>query len=371
MSEKMREVYEAYDMEIQGVGRGRGAIVLTTDKGVRQISPLLGSELRLAQEKDFKDKLVNAGFPYVETVVENKEGELFSVDRYGNAFVCREYFQGRECSPTCLRDMEKAAINLARFHQISREIYEDATCRLPEKRGIHLPEESTSQSLDDSKRQLPEDGKSDQIKSRLSGDKKDREPGNLPSKARELRRIKNFMEKRSVKSDFELTYMRNYDYFYNQAAECLEMFKKNFVGSPRWNGYCHGTYNHHSVTFCDGFIATINFDRFHEGYQLMDLYQFLRKAMEKNGYDIQMFADILGAYSQIQPLEKEDYEFIYIMYSFPEKFWKIGNRYMNRRKSYISPVLMEKLAKVIEDDQEKKKILREISCFYGLHKLTK
>jgi len=47
--------------------------------------------------------------------------------------------------------------------------------------------------------------------------------------------------------------------------------------------------------FCDGYIATINFDRFHVGYQLMDLYQFLRKAMEKNRYDITMAKDILSA----------------------------------------------------------------------------
>ena len=38
MAEKMGEVYEAYDMEVQGTGRGRGAVILMTDKGVRQVS---------------------------------------------------------------------------------------------------------------------------------------------------------------------------------------------------------------------------------------------------------------------------------------------------------------------------------------------
>ena len=92
--------------------------------------------------------------------------------------------------------------------------------------------------------------------------------------------------------------------------------------------------------------------------------------MEKNKYDIEVARDILSAYNQMMHLSREDYEFIYLMYSFPEKFWKISNRYMNTRKSYISPVLVEKLQKVIEDDQEKLKILSEISDTYGLHKLT-
>ena len=42
MAEKMGEVYEAYDMEVQGIGRGRGAIILMTDKGIRQVSSLMG-----------------------------------------------------------------------------------------------------------------------------------------------------------------------------------------------------------------------------------------------------------------------------------------------------------------------------------------
>ena len=137
--------------------------------------------------------------------------------------------------------------------------------------------------------------------------------------------------------------------------------------NDKWIGYCHGSYNYHSVLFCDGFIATTNFDKFHVGYQLVDVYQFLRKALEKNDYDVSYARDILDSYSQIQQLGKEDYRFIYIMLSFPEKFWKISNRYMNLRKNYISPVLMDKLTRVIEDEQQKSHILSEFSNIYGLH----
>ena len=43
LSEKMSEVYEAYDMEILGAVRGRGSMILKTDQGIRQISPFDGS----------------------------------------------------------------------------------------------------------------------------------------------------------------------------------------------------------------------------------------------------------------------------------------------------------------------------------------
>lgn len=329
LAEKMGEVYEAYDMEVQGTGRGRGAVILMTDKGVRQVSSLNGTDERLQQEKEFKDKIYEKGFCNIDRVVANREDELVTCDRYGNPFVCREYFQGRECNASSIRDLEKAVINLAWFHRAGRELY---------------MEENTSYTK--------------------------KTPGNLDRKVNELRRIRNFVSRRTLKNDFEMLYIKTFDYFYSQAEKCLSLFQDNFTYNDKWLGYCHGSYNYHSVMFCDGYIATINFDRFHVGYQLMDLYQFLRKAMEKNRYDITMAKDILSAYSQINYLEHEDYEFIYLMYSFPEKFWKISNRYMNTRKSYISPVLMEKLQKVIEDDQEKLKILSEINDTYGLHKLT-
>ncbi len=329
MAEKMGEVYEAYDMQIESIGRGRGAIILRTDKGIRQIASLSGTDERLQQEKDFKDKMYDKGFCYIDRVIPNVDDEIVTCDRYGNPYVCREYFEGRECSFSNIRDLEKAVLNLALLHKAGRELY-------------------------------IEEGSRPLLKM----------PGNLDRKVRELRRIRNFIRDRNKKNDFEILYIKSFDYFFEQAEKCLELYCLHFKCDERWIGYCHGSYNYHSVMFCDGYIATTNFDRFHVGYQLMDLYQFLRKTMEKNKYDIEVARDILSAYNQMMHLSREDYEFIYLMYSFPEKFWKISNRYMNTRKSYISPVLVEKLQKVIEDDQEKLKILSEISDTYGLHKLT-
>ena len=97
MSEKMSEVYEAYDMEILGAVRGRGSMILKTDQGIRQISPFDGSEERLEQEREFKENLYETGFHHIDRCVPNREGELITCDRYGNPYVMREYFEGREC----------------------------------------------------------------------------------------------------------------------------------------------------------------------------------------------------------------------------------------------------------------------------------
>lgn len=325
MLEKMSEVYEMYDMEILGTGRGRGAIILKTDKGIRQLMPLSGTDKRINEEKNFKDRLYDAGFIHIDRLIENTEGELVTWDRYGTPFVMREYFEGRECMSGNPEDLKQAAGNLAEFHIKAAEVQTD---------GRNIQDLSEG----------------------------------LFKKTREMKKIRTFISKRPDKNEFELTYIKAFDYFYRQAKECETMLINDTSGGPEHMGYCHGAYNYHSLLFCDGYIATMGFDRFHAGCQLMDLYQFIRKVMEKNNYNFEFVILILEEYNRVIPLCEKDYDFIYMMCSYPEKFWKIGNRYMNSKKSWISPVNMEKLLKVIADEQEKQKILSEFTHYYGVHK---
>lgn len=325
MSEKMSEVYEAYDMEILGAVRGRGSMILKTDQGIRQISPFDGSEERLEQEREFKENLYETGFHHIDRCVPNREDELITCDRYGNPYVMREYFEGRECNPGSIYDLNQAAANLAVFHIRGRELY---------------AKEGRTYAY--------------------------REPGNFRRKTQEMKKIRSFISKRPTKNDFELLYIEAYDTFYRQAIDCQAMMdacdRTNIAGHI---GYCHGTYNYHSVLFCSGYLATVNFDRFHVGYQLIDLYQFIRKVMEKNNYNFDMAVKIIEEYDRILPLTREDYRYIYILYSYPEKFWKVSNRYMNSRKCWISPANLEKLSKLITDEQEKQKFLSDFCNHYG------
>ena len=325
MSEKMSEVYEAYDMEILGAVRGRGSMILKTDRGIRQISPFNGSEERLEQEREFKENLYETGFHHIDRCVPNREGELITCDHYGNPYVMREYFEGRECNPGSICDLNQAAANLAIFHIRGRELY---------------AKEGRTYAY--------------------------REPGNFRRKTQEMKKIRSFISKRPTKNDFELLYIEAYDAFYRQAIDCQAMMdacdRTNIAGHI---GYCHGAYNYHSVLFCGGYLATVNFDRFHVGYQLIDLYQFIRKVMEKNNYNFDMAVKIIEEYDRILPLTREDYRYIYILYSYPEKFWKVSNRYMNSRKCWISPANLEKLSKLITDEQEKQKFLSDFCNHYG------
>ncbi len=340
LAEKMSEVYSAYDIQINQVMRGRGAYVLRTDKGIFQLKPMDGSPSRLGAEYEFKVGLVELGFESIDYCVKNVDGELYTCDRYGNPYVLRRFFLGRECNPLNQQDVIFGVRNLARFHQVGKRAFEQS------EKDVHI---------------------------RITGDFKKKNQG--------IKRVNNYILKQKSKRDFETKFLKTFDYFYDQGVKCQQEFEElSQVGGKevyddnefeahnfRHLGYCHGMYNHHSLVITDGVdvpIGTIGFDKFYLGNQMDDLYHYARKMVEKNDYSFKLLTTILDEYSKVNPLDRQDYQYIYINYCYPEKFYKLGNQYMNGSKNWLSPKLQEKLDRFIEDEGKKQLLLDKMKKMY-------
>ncbi len=339
MAEKMSEVYNAYDIRINQVMRGRGAFILRTDQGLFQLKALDGSPSRLEAEYKFKEGLVELGFESIDYCVKNMDDELYTCDRYGNPYVLRRFFLGRECNPLTQQDVLLGVRNLAKLHQVGKTAFEKS------EKDVHI---------------------------RLTGDFKRRNQA--------IKRVNNYILKQKSKKEFEIKYSKTFDYFYEQGVCCQKEFesmttdagrtgeknndnKENFVHL----GYCHGMYNHHSLVMTEDEktpVGTIAFDKFYLGNQMDDLYHYGRKIVEKNNYSFDTLRSILEEYDKINTLDKSDYQYIFINYCYPEKLYKLANQYMNGSKNWLSPKLLEKLDNFIDDEGKKQVLLEKIRKMY-------
>lgn len=86
--------------------------------------------------------------------------------------------------------------------------------------------------------------------------------------------------------------------------------------------------------------------------------------MEKSNYNIKLLQLALREYNNIIELNNEDYEYIYLLFSYPEKFWKLSNFYYNTKKTFISPKNMEKLQLIIAQDQIREEFLSSYLDIY-------
>lgn len=320
LNEKQREIVEQYDVLVESSFRNRGCLHLVTDKGLFMITPYQGSPMRLACECELQMRLTEAGFTRVDRVIPNKENGLIVYDKYRSPFIMKQAYEGRECNLKEEKDVRLACRNLARLHRTLR-LLEDYKV---EKRETPL---------------IPE---------------------MLKGKTLELKRIRNYIKKSGRRTEFELTFSSCYEQFYGEAMEALTLAQG--LTDTYWKrgyGICHGAYHQHNVLLDGEEVTTLNLGQFHYNQQILDFYNILRKAMEKNQYSIGLMEAAVAAYKEELDFEKEDAMVLYILFSFPEKFWKISNQYYNSKKCWMPPKNLEKLKKTVEQNEKRRKFLQE------------
>ena len=203
------------------------------------------------------------------------------------------------------------------------------------------------------------------------------------------------IREKKQKNEFELLYLNYYDDFYEQgvvAAKKLSKtnYKELLQESIKEGAVCHGNYTYHNIimlknkvdTLSKNFvppgwvnkqslsvadlggasnpIATTNFEKSYIGLQICDLYQFIRKVMEKNDWDIMYGSNIIEAYDRVKSISKEEMNILYLLLLYPEKFWKITNFYYNGKKSWISGRNTQKLNTIGEQNEKKQMFLEKL-----------
>lgn len=321
MNEKQMEIVEQYDVEVKSSFRSRGCLHIETDRGLFMVMPYYGSPMRLACELELQKKLEAEGFDKVDQICPNRENGLISYDKYRTPFILKKAFEGRECNLKDEKDLETACSNLARLHKTLNELEE-----------YHVDNRITPSI-----------------------------PTMLKSRKQELKRIRNFMKKSGRRTEFELTFTSCYEEFYEEAETALSMAENRTQDYFREGyGICHGAYHHHNIMILPEGTATLNLGQFHYNQQILDLYSFIRKALEKNHYQKRVFEIAIRGYEQEISLKTGDLERLLMLFTFPEKFWKISNQYFNNKKCWMPPKNLEKLKKTIEQNTGRKQFLQDL-----------
>ena len=272
MDEKLAAILEQFDIEVKNTYRSRGGTVCITEDGAKILKEFHSSAGKLQDEYELKKSLREEGFVFIDQHLKNKQGTFFAEDRYHTIYIMKEFYEGRECDIRNGVDVKLAAKNLARFHKCVRKI----------------------EASERSKNQY--------------------QPLNflMEKRMKEMKRAKTYMENAIKKGEFEHLYITSFLGFFEQAQEAIAICKQ--LGEEKEKqclGICHGEYNQHNVIKMEKGIATINLEHFCYQNQLLDLHQFLRKALEKNQYDKEIAKKILSGYDQVRPFEQGDYKILY------------------------------------------------------------
>lgn len=357
MEDRSQEALKRYRLKIYNIYRARGAFLLESDCGLKLYKCFEGSRNRALFENKVKEHLLQHGYSNTDLFVKTIEDDIISEDSAGCQYIMKNWFWGEECNLKELSQIEAASSNLARLH-----------CIL--------------QGVDFTKEQLDHNISPDLMET-------------FDKRNRELKRVKAYIRDKRQKNEFELSYLNYYDSFYEQgltAASRLtsSLYQKLMAEAIGRRSVCHGNYTYHNIIMlknkADAMtrtyippgwinkqpltaselgggqspIATTNFEKSYIGLQIGDLYQFVRKVMEKNDWDILYGSNIIEAYDRIKPISKAELYVLYLLLLYPEKFWKITNFYYNGKKSWVSGRNTQKLNIIGEQNAKKEMFLNKL-----------
>ena len=321
MYNQIEAILSQYDMEIDEIVKGRGVYICNSNKGRYVLTGFRGAEEKGQLLCNYLVELKNLGF-VVPQIEKNKKNEIVSIDEgTGERFLLKEYVEGSELNVNQLQELKEAISLLAEYHKAAIVIYQDMDRTI----------------VDGDKDVMAEKEKH----------------------YKELVKARNYIRSRKKKQEFERVYLNAYESMLQTAKESLGILDKKSDTQPNFC-ICHGEYNQHNVIHVERRWQVINFEEFLFGWSILDLAFFLRKILEKNEWDISIGKQLLESYTKVRPLSAVEYEKLYGLLLFPEKFWKVTNHYMNSRKSWISERDIEKLKKVIAQENQRLNFLENV-----------
>lgn len=324
MNEKALTVLEQYDLEMNGTYRTKGNYGCDTTTGRYILQEYNNSNEKMATMKILYNHLEDSGFQ-TDYVIENKEGSYVSISEDGYSYILKRWFDAEECNAYNQEHILSATKRLAEFHHICEN-----TCDWwGEDKGLHT-------------------GKN--ILKKFS------------RYTNEIVQIKNYIKKRKNKNYFEIELQKISNDYYNQCVSALDVIRQSeyenvFDISVNHKSINHGSYNYHNIMFDGDMVIFVNLTKVTYAPQIQDLYDFLRKIMEKNNWDAELGRKILDTYDQSRTISTAEYKILKAMMCYPEKFWKIVNYYYNSNKAWYSEKNEEKLKQFQKQEKYRRKFI--------------
>jgi len=324
MQEIAKEIIEKYGFEVKNINSFRGVNILDTSEGKKILKRCNLSTGRILFIHGAKEHLVRNGFIDIDRYTKSVEGEPFITINSIN-YTVSDGFEGRECNFDIRDDVIKATRTLAIIHQKSKGYIYDQGTFPKDELGIL--------------------------------------PNVLKKRLYEIKRLKKLAQKGKKKFD----YMVNdyIDYFYDLGLNTFRLLNNSkyneLVNITKFEGsFCHCDYTHNNIIFNNDRTVITNFENCSLELKIYDVVNLIRRKLRKCNWNPLEAQIILNEYNNIEKITRDELFVMKIMLKFPQKFWRVINKYYNTKRSCSEKYFLGKLQEVIDEIEPNKEF---ISCF--------
>ncbi|HEX3031289.1 MAG TPA: CotS family spore coat protein [Bacillota bacterium] len=289
------------------------------------------SEAKARYLSAIQQHLAGKGFQKFARLVTTTRGEPY-VKIGKNIYLVNEWIEGEQCDFNIISNLEAATRTLAEFHRYSQ--------------GFVVPPGARAKVM------------------------WNRWPQTFTMRLRELVEFKERALCKPWLTEFDRRFLANVDYFYRMGQAALRTFA--FYNYPRVAAMARerGFFTHRDVA-ARNFVITregdaclIDFDYSRFDLRVNDLCRLIERSLKKQRWDFDRSEIILDIYQEINPLATEELPILLGFFQFPQKFWRLVDRYYGSKKDWPEREFTAKLNKLIAQKVEKERFIWEFSQRY-------
>lgn len=326
------EIERQFDIRIENIRPNKGVYFLKTNKGMKCLKRINYGVQKLYFVYAAKEHLINNGFKYVDKYDLNIEGEPYALVNE-DVYTLSQWLEGRECDFHDNNDIIMAAKALAHMHMASK--------------GYDPPENS-------------------KLKTDLG-----RWPHLMEKRVRALDKMRDMSRKRSRKGDFDFNYVKSVEFYKKLGKRALNVLNdSDYLDICRVTeeekSFCHHDYTYHNIIMDkNNQVNIIDFDYCKREVRVYDISNFMVKVLKRREWNIQCANIIIDAYNQVNPLTKEEYRVLFAFLLFPQRFWRLGNRYYYNEVSWATNTFNKKIQSLISEQEQYMKFIEDFKEAYG------
>lgn len=287
----------------------RAVNLAQTDKGPVIIKETYREPDKILYIHGLKEYLFDKGFTTLDRYLPSKYQLPFTI--YENrVFVMEEYILGRECTFTNPYDREAIVKALARLHNAGRG---------------YVPATGAA-------------GRNNIGKWKRS----------YRNKINDLVEFKELAGKKKKKSKFDIMFLEDVDFYTELCWRGFDTLKNSDYDeicktAEKDRAICHHDYTYHNLIIGpEGEVNVIDFDYSCHELPVYDLAALIQKILKRFSYDTDMALELIDDYCSIAPLSKKDFELMLSLFEFPQRFWRIAERYYRNKTHWDEKTFIDK-----------------------------
>jgi CotS family spore coat protein len=129
---------------------------------------------------------------------------------------------------------------------------------------------------------------------------------------------------------------------------------------------CHLDYVNKNLIFDNyGKLWVIDFDKCRMDFSVHDISYFLRRLLKRDNtkWDLEIAINCLKFYEEVRPLTLDEYKYILVYLSFPQKFWKVSRDYYNNINKCNPNSFYTLLYKTVEKDANQIQFVNDFQSY--------